>query len=168
MKRVDIFTYFFENDGDIPNNKLPVLIYKNALKYIAAQDFEFCFTQNGWTNNWQDIILPTDHFHSNTHEVLGLKSGQARLKLGGKNGEIINVETGDVIILPAGVGHYSVDNSLEYQFVGGYPNGADWDLKFSLKNEDVNSILEEISHIPIPEKDPIWGSDGPLLKFWKY
>jgi uncharacterized protein YjlB len=51
--------------------------------------------------------------------------------------------------------------------VGGYPNGADWNLKFSLKNEDANSILEEISHIPIPEKDPIWGIDGPLLMFWK-
>ncbi len=95
------------------------MIYKNALKYIAQKDFEFIFSQNGWTNNWQDIILPTDHFHSNTHEVLGLKSGQARLKLGGKNGVIVNVETGDVIVLPAGVGHYSIDNSLEYQFVGG-------------------------------------------------
>jgi uncharacterized protein YjlB len=167
MKQVDIITYYFENDGDIPNNKLAVLIYKNALKYIALPDFEFCFSQNGWSNNWHDIILTDDHFHSNTHEVLGLKSGQARLKLGGKNGEIVNVETGDVIMLPAGVGHYSVDNTLEYQFVGGYPNGADWDLKFSLKKEDSHSILVEIANIPIPEKDPVFGIDGPLFDYWK-
>jgi len=99
---------------------------------------------------------------------LGLKSGQARLMLGGKNGKIVNVETGDLIILPAGVGHFSVDNSIDYQFVGGYPNGADWNLKFSLKKEDSHSILKEIAAIPIPQKDPLLGIDGPLLKLWKY
>lgn len=121
MNSVDIITYYFENDGGIPNNILPVVIYKNALQHVVNKDFELLFCQNGWSNNWHDILLTEDHFHSNTHEVLGLKSGQARLMLGGKNGEIIPVETGDVIILPAGVGHYSVDNSVDYKFVGGYP-----------------------------------------------
>jgi uncharacterized protein YjlB len=168
MNKVDIVTYFFENDGDIPNNILPVVIYKNALQHVVNKDFESLFCQNGWGNNWHDIILTEDHFHSNTHEVLGLKSGQARLMLGGKNGKIVNVETGDLIILPAGVGHFSVDNSIDYQFVGGYPNGADWNLKFSLKKEDSHSILKEIAAIPIPQKDPLLGIDGPLLKLWKY
>jgi uncharacterized protein YjlB len=168
MNNVDIITYYFENDGDIPNNILPVVIYKNVLQRVVNKDFEFIFCQNGWGNNWHDIILTEDHFHSNTHEVLGLKSGQARLMLGGVNGKIVNVEKGDVIILPAGVGHFSVDNSLEYQFVGGYPNGAEWNLKFSLKKEDSHSILKEIAAIPIPQKDPLLGIDGPLLKLWKY
>jgi len=168
MNKADIITYYFENDGDIPNNILPVVIYKNALQHVENKDFEFIFCQNGWSNNWHDIILTEDHFHSNTHEVLGLKNGQARLKLGGKNGEIVSVETGDVIVLPAGVGHYSVDNSLEYQFVGGYPNGADWNLKFSLKKEDALSVLAEIATIPLPEKDPVFGADGPLFEYWKY
>jgi uncharacterized protein YjlB len=51
--------------------------------------------------------------------------------------------------------------------VGGYPNGADWDLKFSLKKEDSHSILVEIANIPIPEKDPVFGIDGPLFDYWK-
>jgi uncharacterized protein YjlB len=72
-----------------------------------------------------------------------------------------------MIILPAGVGHYSVDNSVEYQFVGGYPNGAEWNLKFSLKKEDSPSILAEIENIPIPQKDPLFGIDGPLSTYWK-
>ncbi|MEY3631643.1 MAG: hypothetical protein RL408_1197 [Bacteroidota bacterium] len=168
MKQVDIITYYFKNDGDIPNNILPVVIYKNALQHVANKDFEHLFCQNGWANNWHDIILTEDHFHSNTHEVLGLQSGQVSLMLGGKNGEIVNVETGDVIILPAGIGHYSVDNSVEYQFVGGYPNGAEWNLKFSLQKEDSPSILTEIANIPIPQKDPLFGIDGPLSTYWKY
>ena len=166
MNKANIITYFFEHDGDMPNNRLPVVIYKNALEQVATKDFELLFCQHGWSNNWQDVILPTDHFHSNTHEVLGLKSGQARLMLGGKQGKLVTVETGDVIILPAGVGHYSVDNSMKYQFVGGYPNGADWNLKFGLIDEDRLSILAEIAAIPIPDKDPIFGISGPLLGFW--
>ena len=167
MNKQDIITYFFENDGDIPNNILPVVIYKNALQHVVQKDLELLFCPNGWRNNWHDIILTEDHFHSNTHEVLGLKSGQARLMLGGVNGKIVTVEKGDVIILPAGVGHYSVDNSIEYQFVGGYPNGAEWNLKFSLKKEDSSSILAEIASIPLPEKDPVFGDDGPVFEYWK-
>lgn len=167
MNKQDIITYFFENDGDIPNNILPVVIYKNALRHVVNKDFVSLFCQNGWGNNWHDIILTEDHFHSNTHEVLGLKSGQARLMLGGENGEIVVVETGDVIILPAGVGHFSIDNSVDYQFVGGYPNGADWNLKFSLKKEDSSSVLAEIASIPLPVKDPVFGDDGSLFEYWR-
>lgn len=165
--KTKIIPHYFENDGNIPNNKLPVLIYKNALKYIGAQDFELCFSQNGWTNNWTDIILPYDHFHSNTHEVLGLKSGQAQIMLGGKNGKVIQVEAGDVLIIPAGVGHHSIDNSLDYQFVGGYPNGADWNLKIGLTDSDRTFIRDEIAQIPIPDTDPVYGVDGPLFAYWK-
>ena len=86
MEKIDVITYYFKNDGVIPNNTLPLLVYKNVLKYIASENFELVFKKNGWTNNWKDIILPYDHFHSNTHEVLGLAKGNARLRLGGKNG----------------------------------------------------------------------------------
>lgn len=165
--RIDIIAHYFENDGVIPNNKLPVLVYKNVLQHVNIKDFEFTFSQNGWTNNWTDIILPYDHFHSNTHEVLGLKSGQAQLMLGGKNGKIIQVDAGDVIILPAGVGHHSIDNSLDYQFVGGYPNGADWNLKIGLTDADRTFIRDEIAQIPIPDTDPVYSIDGPLFAYWK-
>lgn len=166
MKKEHIISYYFENDGDIPNNILPVVIYKNALQYMPNKNFESTFLQNGWANNWHDIILTEDHFHSNTHEVLGLKSGKARLMLGGRKGTIVNVEMGDVIILPAGVGHYSINNSMDYQFVGGYPNGADWNLHFGLKKEDSPTILAEIANISLPVKDPIFGHNGPLFEYW--
>jgi len=157
---VTSISYYFTNDSIIPNNTLPVLLYKNVL-----QDFEATFKKNGWTNNWKDIILPYDHFHSNTHEVLGLAEGTAKLKIGGQNGVELVVETGDVILMPAGVGHYSLDNSTPYQFIGGYPNGADWNLKRSLEEDP--SILEEIANIPIPKTDPLFGNNGPLFDYWK-
>jgi uncharacterized protein YjlB len=86
--------------------------------------------------------------------------------MGGKNGQEVIVERGDVIIIPAGVGHYSLDNSIEYQFVGGYPNGANWDIKVSLKENEA-TIMEEIANIPIPNTDPIFGENGPIVDYWK-
>ena len=160
MKSINISYFCFKNDGVIPNNPLPVLVYKEVL-----QDFEATFKINGWTNNWRDIILHYDHFHSNTHEVLGLAQGAAKLKIGGENGIELQVETGDVIIMPAGVGHYSLDNSMKYQFIGGYPNGADWNLKTNLEEEQ--TILAEIANIPIPNTDPLYGINGPLFDYWK-
>lgn len=166
MKLTNIFTFYFNNDGVIPNNTLPVLMYKNVLRDAIHEDFELTFKQNGWTNNWKDIILPYDHFHSNTHEVLGLFKGKARLMIGGKNGQEVIVETGDVIIIPAGVGHYSLDNSIDYLFIGGYPNGADWDIKVSLKENEA-TMIEAIANIPIPKMDPIFGENGPIVDYWK-
>ena len=166
MKSITIIPFFFNHDGVIPNSTLPVLIYKNVLSDAIQEDLELTFKQNGWTNNWKDIILPYDHFHSNTHEVLGLLKGKARLMIGGKGGQEIIVETGDVIVIPAGVGHYSLDNSIDYQFVGGYPNGTAWDLKISLA-ENAAIIMEEIAKIPLPSTDPIFGENGPLVDYWK-
>jgi len=37
----------------------------------------------------------------------------------------------------------------------------------SLNNENSTSVFEEILNIPIPDKDPIFGNDGPLFEFWK-
>lgn len=163
-----IVEYFFSNDGTIPNSHFPLLIYKHVAQGEHKTEWlEQTFVKNGWTNNWRDIILPYDHFHSNTHEVLGLASGTALLHVGGKNGQTIKVESGDVIIMPAGVGHYSIDNSSPYQFVGGYPFGADWNLKKSLQEENETTLLNELKNVPFPITDPVFGKGGNLFTYWK-
>ncbi|MFM6948652.1 MAG: hypothetical protein ACKOWQ_06540 [Aquirufa sp.] len=94
-----------------------------------------------------------------------MAEGTVKLKIGGQHGVELVVETGDVIIMPAGFGHYSLDNSSHYLFIGGYPNGADWNLKRSLEEDPY--ILQEIANIPIPNTDPLFGSNGPMFDYWK-
>jgi uncharacterized protein YjlB len=122
---------------------------------------------NNWLNNWRATILPYDHFHSNTHEVLGLGFGAVTLKIGGASGEIFTLTTGDVIIIPAGVGHYSISEHSDYQFVGGYPDGNDWDLKTGLEEGEKAAILNNLSKVKIPKTDPLYGIDGFLFEKWK-
>ena len=161
-------TYYFNDDGVIPNNKLPVIVYQKVIDTEDASDWlENTFKKNNWLNNWRDIVLPYDHFHSNTHEVLGLGRGKVSLKIGGVNGKIFDLNIGDVLIIPAGVGHHSVSAHTNYQFVGGYPNGNDWDLKTGLEEHERTTILKVISNQAIPDKDPIFGQEGLLFAKWK-
>lgn len=95
----------FEDDGRIPNNEsLAAAIYPGAFK-DNPETIEETFNKNGWTNSWTNGVFDYHHYHSNTHEVLGVRSGSALLLLGGEDGQEVEVHTGDVAVLPAGTGH---------------------------------------------------------------
>ncbi len=165
---MEIIEHFFRPDDHIPNSEFPLLVFKHMVPCEdKAEWLEKTFRKNGWTNNWKDIILPFDHFHSNTHEVLGLASGTAVLHVGGRKGKTLAIESGDVIIMPAGVGHFSMDNSIPYQFVGGYPFGSAWNLRKNLQEGNEKAILDEIKNAPFPKSDPLFGQNGPLFTYWK-
>jgi uncharacterized protein YjlB len=68
------------------------------------------------------------HFHSVTHECYAVFKGSSRLLLGrGPNDHAkedvleVTLETGDAIVLPAGVAHCSLYSEEDYEYVGLYP-----------------------------------------------
>jgi len=157
----------FLDDGLCPNNQLPVIVYYQVTNEKNKSDWlEKTFKQNGWTNNWRDVVLGYDHFHSNTHEVLGIGNGKIKLQLGGRNGKSLKVSAGDVIILPAGVGHYAIEQNEKYEIVGGYPDGKSWDMCTG-HEEDRNLILSRIKDLAIPAFDPVFGLGGQLSGIWR-
>ena len=159
--------FYFTDDGIIPNSHLPVIMYPEVTSDVMNADwFEKKFTQNNWTNNWRDIILTYDHFHSNTHEVLAVGSGNVTLQIGGSKGQVMKLSPGNVLVIPAGVGHCAISAQTNYQVVGGYPNGSSWDLLTGAVGER-KQALENIAKVPIPTTDPIFGSKGILLDLWK-
>lgn len=165
MLSEDVKTLFFTDDGTIPNHpSWPVLLYVGKLK--EPQDALDVFEQNGWTNGWKNGVFDYHHYHSNTHEVLGVMSGEAVLLLGGEDGVSVTVSKGDVIVLPAGTGHKCIGCSTDFKVAGAYPNGMDHNLKKG-EPDDRPAVLDDIMLVPLPDKDPLFGSDGPLLELWK-
>ena len=167
MKTV-LSNYIFLDDDTIPNSLLPVIVYKKVCNTDDnAQWLEHCFQMNNWINNWRDIVLPYDHFHSTTHEVLGVSKGSVSLKIGGqKNGKIFDVSAGDVLILPAGVGHFAISEHKNYEIVGGYPDGKSWDMMTGTADER-KAAFRNIASLTIPTTDPVFGINGGLIDLWK-
>ncbi|KTD54544.1 Cupin domain protein [Legionella sainthelensi] len=118
----------------LPGNPYyPLLIYKQALinSNEPSKVIQSRLEQNNWSHSWVDGIYDFHHYHSNTHEVLVITSGDCQVQFGGENGPIYMINQGDVIIIPAGVAHKSLGKSNNFQCIGAYPLDVapelDWD-----------------------------------------
>jgi uncharacterized protein YjlB len=162
-------TFSFEDDGLVPNNPLPLLIYKGAMD-VSGHDpehaIEQAFGDNGWGDMWRDGIFDYQHYHATVHEALGVARGRALVLFGGERGEAIELRSGDVAILPAGTGHKCVFSSHDFSVVGAYPPGAR--MHVTLPTPDNHrKALKTIPAVAMPDTDPVYGAHGPLIGAWK-
>lgn len=156
----------FADNGGIPNSRLPVVIYKGALSHASAETMERLFDENGWPSAWRYGVYDYHHYHSTTHECLGVAAGTARLHLGGPTGRVFAVEAGDVIVLPAGTGHKNVGSSPDFLVVGAYPPGGHADMLYGTADERP-AADDRIAQVPLPKSDPVGGQGGPVLEHWR-
>ena len=159
----------FKEDGVFPNSDLPLLVYRHAFTTEAedrASIIEPCFSENDWTNSWRNGVYSFTHYHSTTHEALGVYCGAATLRVGGERSSDVKVYAGDVIVIPAGVPHQKISASADFAVVGAYPDGREWDLLRGRPGERPKSD-HNIAALPIPDKDPLYGADGPLRRIWR-
>jgi uncharacterized protein YjlB len=164
----DPHSYFFEADDTIPNNRFPLLVYQDAFHKRGEEGatwLEKHFNSNNWSNSWRSNIYSFQHYHSNVHEVLGCYKGEALLLMGGAHGEKIAVQAGDILVIPAGVGHRCLEQSADFMVVGAYPNGASADLMKGEKGERP-AADKRIAEVAIPDKDPLTGERDGLRTLW--
>jgi uncharacterized protein YjlB len=152
-------------NGWVPNNTtLPVLIYRDAVVTTdAPAEFEDLFSLNGWEGIWHDGVFDYHHYHSGAHEVLGIGGGQARLQIGGPNGEILEVSKGDCMVLPAGTGHMNLGADSDFHVVGAYPPGQHADILMSMPSLEQR---ERINRLQLPQSDPLQDASGFLISAW--
>lgn len=153
-------------EGGVPNNPLPVLIYHRVIppNVVDNADYlEHLFSTNGWPPQWRYGIYTFTHFHSNTPEALGVFSGSAKVRIGGEKGSIIEVNVGDVLLLPAGVGHKQISADDNFMMVGAYPPNTTADLCHDEPSK-LAARIKAVAKVPLPETDPVTGhSEGSML-----
>ena len=164
-------TFLLAGDGSIPNNPaLALVVYRRAIDLSGTPNpeevIERTFARNGWGNMWRNGIYEYPHYHSRIHEVMGIARGRARVRFGGEKGHEIDLGTGDVAVLPAGTGHQRLWAGPDLLVIGAYPPQGTYDLCRGSRAEH-DKALETIPHVPLPEQDPVFGENGPLLKLWR-
>jgi len=72
-----------------------------------------------------------------------------------------------VVIPAARVGHCDVGSSGAFSVIGAYPRGQEsYDLRTGEEEGERPEVLENIRNVLLPEADPLFGEDGPLLRHW--
>ncbi|KAI9672479.1 MAG: hypothetical protein M1817_003245 [Caeruleum heppii] len=146
----------------------PLLIYHSAIpSSTSASDIEQHLKGVGVVSpQWRYTMYSITHFHSTSHEVLCVSHGRARLCFGGEeNPERVEpvVKKGDVMVVPAGVGHRLMDDlDGGFEMVGAYPEGHDWDMCYG--KEDEQSKVKMIEQLSWFDRDPLYGHEGPTLE----
>lgn len=166
----------FQDTGQFPNSRLPVLVYSAALSQGEPADseladseladaFERRFAHHGWTGSWRNGLYRVHHYHSTAHEVLGVFRGSVNVRLGGPAGTVVKLSAGDVAVLPAGVAHKNEAQSGDFRVLGAYPTGTSWDMQYGKAGERPGTD-KNIAKVPIPLADPLHGKAGPLRRLW--
>jgi uncharacterized protein YjlB len=156
----------FRDDGYIPNNpKYPLLHYRKVVRFGRKHDpasvLEKIFNINGWGDAWRNGIYDFVHYHSMIHEVLGVARGSATLQLGGNKGKTVKVGTGDVIIIPAGVGHECLQATSSFLVVGAYPSTGTYnECRGSFQER--GQAIRAIRRVSVPKQHPLYGRRQPL------
>jgi uncharacterized protein YjlB len=156
----------FRDDGYIPNNaKLPLLIYRKVVRFDRRHDpaatLEAIFNAHSWGEAWRNGIYDFVHYHSMIHEVLGVARGSASLRLGGNKGRTVKVTAGDVILVPAGVGHECLKAGKDFLVVGAYPQAGTYDeCRGSFREHD--KAVASIRRVAAPRQNPLFGTTRPV------
>jgi uncharacterized protein YjlB len=169
IRKTAPLTFAFEDDGTTPNNpRLPLLVYRDVIGEPGrdpAAIFEELFAAHGWGSSWRNGVYDFLHFHTTTHEVLGIARGEAEVQFGGDKGRALSVGAGDVLVLPAGTGHRRLSGSGDLLVVGAYPDNGSFDQRRP-GQIDHREALARIGKVPNPAEDPVYGAGGPLVKLW--
>jgi uncharacterized protein YjlB len=159
----------FEDDGLVPNNPVPFLVYQGAVDVANGhpeKTIEGLFGINGWGAMWRNGVYDYLHYHATVHEALGVARGHALVRFGGDRGRELEISAGDVAILPAGTGHQCLSASPDFCVVGAYPPGPHMQITRPTP-ENHAMALRTIPHVKPPQTDPVRGEKGPLVKLWK-
>ena len=142
--------------GDvIPNHpRFEVLLYRG----VEVSDVQALFAAHGWGGSWVNGVFDFHHFHSTSHEALGVVAGSATLELGGPQGRPFDVGPGDVLVLPAGTGHRRATARDGFTVVGAYPPGQEnYDLLRGDDPAEVEAARTRIAALAPPPQDPVGG-----------
>ncbi|WVQ65262.1 uncharacterized protein L199_003436 [Kwoniella botswanensis] len=161
---------------NFPNTSLrpyPFMIYHSAYpSSLSPTSVEQHISSMGIVKPaWRYTMYGQHHYHSTVDEVLVVVDGSARLCFGGSvsNPHKVEIEVGkgDVMIVPAGVGHALTEDKGSFEMVGSYPKESDnWDMCTG-ESDEKDKNWDNIRKLKWLKGDPVYGDQGPVVDVGK-
>ncbi|CAG7557540.1 unnamed protein product [Fusarium equiseti] len=197
----------------VPNSPKPLLLYKKAFVKDGQVDRTAAFDtfrSNNWDVQWLVRYGQHQraHYHSQTHEAMIVVHGPGKIRWGVadlsdnwedhtygqayEDGCIeVDVEVGDLFVIPAGISHKSydpdatsasfgcltgdarkIDSNIEvsevplegFCMMGAYPQGFSWTWD---EGGDSKGDFEAVWGVENADADPYTGKDGGIGRYWK-
>ncbi|KAL4900340.1 hypothetical protein BDW74DRAFT_96468 [Aspergillus multicolor] len=156
----------------IPNTSTqfkPLMIYHQAFDASSDELSKHLERIGEVSPSWTYSMYTQTHFHSTSHEVLGVILGSAKLCFGGEGNPDRfepEVSNGDLITVPAGVGHRLLSETAKvqgpFQIIGAYPRGKSWDMCYGRPGEE--DSCRNIESLDWVQADPLYGEGGPAMQ----
>ncbi|MGZ9811046.1 cupin domain-containing protein [Pseudoroseicyclus sp. H15] len=146
-------------NGGIPNHpRWAALVVPGAAPVsLDAAGAKRLVREHGWGGEWDWTVYDFHHFHPDAHEALLCIAGRASLKIGGEEGEEIDIRPGDGLILPAGTGHKLLSSGDGFRVVGCYPPGQEEPQIIREDEATPGQYDAQIAALAAPETDPFTG-----------
>ena len=155
VRRGKVTSVFFESI--VPNHpRWPLIVHRASVRFRGSFDpatiIDTLSASNGWGHSWRDTIYNFVHYHSQTHEVLGVARGDAVVEFGGIKGKRLKVRAGDIVVLPAGTGHRLIKASRNFLVVGA---------------RALREAKKRIAKVKRPPRDPVHGKLAGIPLLWR-
>ena len=166
---IEPLAFVFEDDGLVPNNPMPFLVYKGAVTStprIRREPSKACSAPMAGATcgaTASTIICTTIRPCMRRSASPADTRGCASAATAARN---LQISAGDVAILPAGTGHQCISASPDFSVVGAYPPGAKMQITRPTP-ENHAKALKTIPQVKLPQTDPVMGVDGPLVRLWR-
>ncbi len=98
-----------------------------------------------------------------------MASGSAKVRFGGPAGQVLEVSAGDVVVVPAGVGHCNEGKTIDLLIVGAYPDNTALRAlhRVAAIRRSTTRWCGDVAAVKLPAADPVSGAEGPLVQIWR-
>ena len=166
-----VIAHLVAASGSVPNHpRWPLLVYPGVVALAGADParaFEELFDRNDWPAAWRNGIYPFHHFHCDAHEALGVYSGEVTAQFGGDDGHRDHraARRRD----RAACGH-GAQEALVARHAGDRRRLSGRPAVPTCARRSSSNLKRQaaaIARVPLPQRDPVYGADGPLFSHWK-
>ena len=155
-------TIVFTDDGLVPNNPMPFLVYKAAI--AVDNEHPEKTIEGSVRRQWLGRHVAQRRLRLSALSCHGARGARRRARpcagaLRRRSWQGVRYSAGDVAILPAGTGHQCLSASDDFCVIGAYPPARRCTSR-GRRRKIISKALKTIPEVKLPQTDPVMGENG--------